>query len=174
MIEKILAEIKRRYSDNLKAEEMSRAGIFGAVAKEDYDLISFIESLMIDSNCGEFATIKIPDSIARTPRASGIELIAHERLRQIEEEGFDAMHDWYHMPDELATAAAIYAMPERRRSKRYLLSKWPWEIECYKPTPNDRVRELVKAGALIAAEIDRIQTQDRFEKYMKKQSHGNC
>lgn len=34
--------------------------------------------------------------------------------------------------------------------------RWPWEAEAFKPTPDDRVRELVKAGALIAAEIDRL------------------
>lgn len=31
---------------------------------------------------------------------------------------------------------------------------WPWEHRWYKPTPEDRVRELTKAGALIAAAID--------------------
>ena len=34
---------------------------------------------------------------------------------------------------------------------------WPWNLIWWKPTPNDRIRELVKAGALIAAEIDRLQ-----------------
>jgi len=29
-------------------------------------------------------------------------------------------------------------------------------VSHWKPTPDDRVRELVKAGALIAAEIDRL------------------
>ena len=34
---------------------------------------------------------------------------------------------------------------------------WPWREGEWKPTPDDRVRDLAKAGALIAAEIDRIQ-----------------
>jgi hypothetical protein len=34
---------------------------------------------------------------------------------------------------------------------------WPWDREWWKPTPNNRIRELAKAGALIAAEIDRLQ-----------------
>ena len=34
---------------------------------------------------------------------------------------------------------------------------WPWDLEWFKPSPYDRIRELVKAGALIAAEIDRLQ-----------------
>lgn len=33
---------------------------------------------------------------------------------------------------------------------------WPFEPPSWKPCPDDRVRELVKAGALIAAEIDRL------------------
>ena len=31
-----------------------------------------------------------------------------------------------------------------------------WDWTWWKPSPNDRIRELSKAGALIAAEIDRI------------------
>lgn len=44
-IEKIKAEIERRFEDNLKAEEMAHTGHFGSAAKEDYDLLAFIESL---------------------------------------------------------------------------------------------------------------------------------
>lgn len=36
------------------------------------------------------------------------------------------------------------------------LEGWPWRDEDWKPS-NDRVANLVKAGALIAAEIDRLQ-----------------
>jgi hypothetical protein len=32
---------------------------------------------------------------------------------------------------------------------------WPWSFEWWKP--KDRIRNLVRAGALIAAEIDRLQ-----------------
>jgi len=35
--------------------------------------------------------------------------------------------------------------------------RWPWHPLQWKPTPKDRVRELVKAGALIVAEIERLQ-----------------
>ena len=35
--------------------------------------------------------------------------------------------------------------------------QWPWTDDTWKPTPDDRIRELAKAGALIAAEIDRLQ-----------------
>ena len=94
---------------------------------------------------------------------TGIELIADERTRQVAEEGWTPEHDAGHTDGELADAAACYAMTEYERAvselyhdRRYYL--WPFNEESWKPSPNDRIRELVKAGALIAAEIDRLQT----------------
>lgn len=87
----------------------------------------------------------------------GIELIAAERQRQIEQEGWTPEHDAEHGKGELAEAAACYAMPERARQTGVSDLLWPWDEKWWKPTPNDRIRELVKAGALIAAEIDRLQ-----------------
>lgn len=89
---------------------------------------------------------------------TGAELIAAERQRQIDEEGWTPEHDKQHWMEELAVAASIYAMPERLRKLDWtgLPVRWPWKAEWFKPTPKDRVRELAKAGALIAAEMDRI------------------
>lgn len=43
---------------------------------------------------------------------------------------------------------------------------WPWSDEKWNPEPDNRIRELAKAGALIAAEIDRLlglyQTQNKL------------
>jgi hypothetical protein len=101
---------------------------------------------------------------------SGADLIAAERRRQVEAEGCEPEHDDTHAGEELAYAAVCYATPEEdRRGYRsgrglapgtawqWIPHWWPWEVQSWKPTPNDRVRELVKAGALIAAEIDRLQ-----------------
>lgn len=91
---------------------------------------------------------------------SGIELIAEERQRQIEKEGWTPEHDFEHDRQELAFAAVTYAMPFEKtgsgESEIKRIHFWPWEPEWFKPTPNDRVKELTKAGALIAAEIDRL------------------
>lgn len=86
---------------------------------------------------------------------TGVELIAAERQRQIEKEGWTASHDDDHDDGELALAAACYANPTRGVS--FPPNFWPWAEEWWKPSPGDRVRELVKAGALLAAEIDRLQ-----------------
>lgn len=110
---------------------------------------------------------------------NGIELIAAERKRQIEEEGFDAKHDHEHRKDALAIAGGIYAMPEKARlftsygkdgdKENYYPLLWPFEPKTYKPAPDDRKRELVKAGALIAAEIDRLIEEENFEKWKAEQ-----
>lgn len=97
---------------------------------------------------------------------TGIELIAEERQRQIEVEGWTKEHDTEHIDDSLAFAAVCYAIPHAYRKFSYCPSRkerlpefWPWDKEWWKPCPQDRIRELVKAGALIAAEIDKLQAQ---------------
>lgn len=96
---------------------------------------------------------------------SGVSLIAVERQRQIEGEKWDSGHDDEHDEDQLALAGASYALPSYRRIgytyDRSIPDTWPWEKQWWKPTPDDRVRELAKAGALIAAEIDRLQRRAR-------------
>ena len=92
---------------------------------------------------------------------SGVELIAIERKRQIEELGFDYTNDALYANEELAIAGAVYAMLPvingvmiDEKGKPYL---WPWDNKYFKPSPEDRIKELSKAGALIAAQIDYLQ-----------------
>lgn len=89
---------------------------------------------------------------------NGIESIAAERRRQIEVEGWTPEHDDEHDSGELAAAAACYTVaaidPEGITPLDQLPIPWPWAPEWYKPA-NPR-GALVKAGALIAAEIDRL------------------
>ena len=84
---------------------------------------------------------------------NGVELIAAERKRQIEQEGFSAEKDDRYTKKQLQSAAICYLVPVLKELV------WPqdWSLLWWKPTPNDRIRELIKAGALIAAEIDRLQ-----------------
>lgn len=87
---------------------------------------------------------------------TGIEIIAEERERQMKVEKWTPQHDKEHVIGELANAASCYAMIPGLRPASFPPSHWPW-IDGWNPTPNDRIRELAKAGALIAAEIDRLQ-----------------
>jgi hypothetical protein len=91
----------------------------------------------------------------------GLYLVAQERIRQIEEEGYSLDHDRHEHdePDALALAAACYAIPSAERPMDDFEGVpvfWPWDEKQWKPCYKDRIRELVKAGALICAEIDRI------------------
>jgi hypothetical protein len=89
---------------------------------------------------------------------SALDLIAKERSRQVEDEGWTPEHDDTHVGGNLALAAACYAIPASSRDAPYYpIRLWPFWPEWFKPTPNDRLRELAKAGALIVAEIERLQ-----------------
>lgn len=93
---------------------------------------------------------------------SGAEAIAAERQRQVEVEGWTPVHDDEHDHCELIRAALVYAdnawsqvMEQRPRP-----SGWPWPQGQWRPS-DEPIRNLVKAGALIAAEIDRLQRASR-------------
>ena len=94
--------------------------------------------------------------------STGIEAIAAERQRQIEKEGWTPEHDDAHSAGERAGAAACYLMNGlsignmvlARNVRGMVKSLWPWSDHWWKP--KDRRADLVRAGALIAAEIDRI------------------
>lgn len=80
-----------------------------------------------------------------------------ERRRQIEAEGWTPEHDDQHETGELARAAACYALVAGGMNPRAdtLFVAWPWHPAWWKPTDEPR-RNLVKAGALILAEIERL------------------
>ena len=85
---------------------------------------------------------------------NGIELIAKERARQVTVEGWSAEHDKEHSKGELLIAALCYAKPGVT-SQTPMPDKWPFEVKWWKPS-DDPTMNLTKAGALIAAEIDRL------------------
>jgi len=93
---------------------------------------------------------------------TGVHLIAAERARQIKDEGWSRTHDDEHAHGEMALAAACYAVVDAEATafKGFLDDLWGmlwpatnWSIKWWKP--KDPLRNLIRAGALIAAEIDR-------------------
>ena len=90
-------------------------------------------------------------------KLTGAELIAQERKRQIEVEGWTPEHDSLHEFNELAGAAVCYAK-YAMGYEPWAEANWPWDRKWFKPT-EDPVPNLVKAGALLAAEIDRLQRE---------------
>lgn len=87
---------------------------------------------------------------------SGIERITAERQRQIEVEGWTPEHDDEHVPSALTAAACCYAYAAFDADPSNVPGDWPWSARWWKPS-DDPIRNLVKAGALIAAEIDRLE-----------------
>lgn len=95
---------------------------------------------------------------------AGIILIAEERARQINTEGWTPEHDDEHQLNEMTAAASCYLTAAAIADQGGCgyddcPNYWPWEAEWWKPS-EDPIRNLVKAGALIAAEIDRLSRQN--------------
>ena len=91
-------------------------------------------------------------------KKTGVELIAIERQEQIEKHGRSIQDDQIYTEHQLPFAAIAYAIPDGLESvnrKHY----WPWSLHWWNPSPENRIKELAKAGALIAAEIDRLLNQ---------------
>lgn len=85
---------------------------------------------------------------------TGVEIIAAERERQQTQEGWTPDHDDEHGEGELRKAALCFLADvwSDTRCPR----GWPWHWKWWKPS-DDQILNLAKAGALIAAEIDRLQ-----------------
>ena len=82
----------------------------------------------------------------------GVALIAVERSRQVTAEGYTPGHDAEHDGGELAEAAVAYALAANGDGA--YREFWPFRPVAFKPV--SPVRALTKAGALIAAELDRL------------------
>lgn len=103
-------------------------------------------------HCGTHPIGEIPDPVY-VPNAA-LDVLA-ERQRQIDSEGRTPEHDDQHGGGQLAEAAACYAIGDTHaRNCAQMTRIWPWAYEWWKP--GDRRRMLVKAGALIIAEIERL------------------
>ncbi len=88
---------------------------------------------------------------------NGLDHIRNERKRQVLDLGFDAANDDVRTNQELLLAALSYAMAETRDPglQKMVQDVWPFEAEELE-LDDDAIVNLKKAGALIAAEIDRL------------------
>lgn len=96
----------------------------------------------------------------RVDAESGAGLAAAERQRQVDVEGYSLVHDAGHADAELAMAAVAYAenaidvLLDNPAAEDGAAVLWPWHEDYWKPS-TDPVRTLVKAAALLIAQIDR-------------------
>ncbi|WP_051327546.1 hypothetical protein [Desulfatibacillum aliphaticivorans] len=128
---------------------------------------------------------------------TGVELIAAERLRQIEEEGWSVYHDVKeHRNGELAMVASCFAAPRQifiqttSDNGMCFYDPWPkswqegWDkrprnlvgmgrrIDYNGFKPGQRFDILVKAGALIAAELDRLLELEQLSQLTEGKNNG--
>lgn len=118
-------------------------------------------------------------------RAEVLSAILAERMRQETGEGWDEAHDDEHVNGELAMVAACYATPMAtvsqdeavdvsggrgetpvwERQKFRVPKLWPpaWHASWWKP--KDRERDLVRAAALIMAELERLRRVNREQRH---------
>jgi len=90
--------------------------------------------------------------------AGGMGLISAERYRRLVK-GYDAAHDDKHTDDSLADLAAVLASTFIIQDEWIPLPEWATERLAYikRKWGHDRIKILTISGALIAAEIDRLQ-----------------
>ena len=131
--------------------------------KHDVDGLDFKVALE-----GLFARLAADDAAPLT----GAELIVAERNRQMEKEGWTPEHDAQHVNGQITEAAVCYALNKQKRPPNgcmigsmghgedvefgFVHPAWPWHSDWDKREKHDRIKSLSIAGALLAAEIDRL------------------
>lgn len=138
------ADVLKLYIDHLEskleAKEEQRSNWFHMAQKLGEDL--------------DAAEKCIAELEARAFNPAILDVIA-ERQRQQSVEGWTPEHDDEHSGGEMALAASSYALYAHRKPIAPAIPfNWPWEPEWFKQ--QGARRDLVKAGALILAEIERI------------------
>lgn len=99
---------------------------------------------------------------------TALEYINLERQRQIIGEGWTPEHDDQHTGGVLAAAAGCYALfTDAYPNEGQPPPDWPWDASWWKP--KDYRRDLIRAAALLVAEIERI---DRAARSAKTDNSG--
>ena len=124
------------------------------------------QQVALEAAMEEFDAIKTPatDAFLAEVRAQGVKSLSNavqsviaERQRHQSVEGWTPEHDDQYSKSQLLWASSCYVLNAIHPFNRIPFD-WPWTPEWWKPT-NPR-RDLVKAGALILAEIERIDRQE--------------
>lgn len=113
------------------------------------------------------------DAVRELSPVAAVLDVLFERSRQIDVEGWTATHDDNNNDHgALAAAACAYAMyacdelhPQSKESGSFNRppAMWPFDPSWWKP--QDPRRALVKAGALILAEIERLDRAQRLKRF---------
>lgn len=123
---------------------------FNYMHPEGQELMTVAQHNRIVSQLAGGDSVSVPSELS----AAATDVLA-ERQRQITAEGWTTEHDDRNASCELAAAAATYATcTEPEQLQICGAAAWPWRRGWWKPTTYRR--NLIKAGALILAEIERL------------------
>jgi hypothetical protein len=144
-------ELKEQGKDWIRWKEIANVRL--AEVEKKYDELSgqnFIDTLA-----------KVVSERDRMMEAGeGMSRIMAERIRQKSVEGWTPEHDAQHSKGELTIAAACYALNKMPVYSDHWFDEvnewWPWHPDWDKRDKHSRERSLEIAGALIAAELDRL------------------
>ena len=152
------AELAHSYSTDVVAAAHHRQQI-------GPDGSGFATVLAATSACSWNCLAVLAAQLAGPAADAAVQIVA-ERERQVTAEGWTPEHDEHHDAGVLARAAVCYAdlhvdtsWPGENPYEAHTdpdqppAEAWPFDAEWWKP--QDRLRDLVRAGALVAAEADR-------------------
>jgi len=121
--------------------------------------VGLVELLAILASKGICCSVIEWDGVSRQAPTLAVLDVAAERQRQMDVEGWTTAHDDAHGAGEMAVAAGCYALCAGecdgvQKDDLKVPLFWPWHPDWWKPS--DKRRDLVKAAALLLAEIERI------------------
>ncbi|MBZ7262444.1 hypothetical protein FMK81_13095 [Klebsiella oxytoca] len=143
----------------LKTEHEQLVLVAGALitqhtrANNAQERIAYLEKRLKGTEESLIASVDIVSELESLTFTTAATDVLAERQRQITAEGWTPEHDDEYQHCEMAVAAACYIMADDD-PRADVPELWPWPSEWWKPT--DVRRDLVKAGALILAEIERL------------------
>ncbi|EPJ2972259.1 hypothetical protein ACYBCP_21840 [Klebsiella pneumoniae] len=162
----LIAKIKKQLEnfDTVVLKEGEALELIEALEKAQRQIVELQQGCENDPRIHEIIDLKdrIADLESRTAAASDV---LAERQRQVTAEGWSSKHDDQYKNTELAFAASCYAFHAAAASwdleddgipydSHPVPKQWPWDPSWWKPT--DARHDLVKDGALILAEIERL------------------
>lgn len=134
---------------------MKRLAAIGVIESKGFNRYQFTEF-------GDYVVENRAPSAPGTPEApqtAAARDVLAERQRQMEVEGWTPEHDDMHGDGQMAVAAGYFALAsgspyERSLGRGHMPIYWPWAPSWWKPRA--KRENLVRAGALVLAEIERL------------------
>jgi hypothetical protein len=139
--------------EDVRAAKETARHVFAGDCNHTLDAIEYVTSLLEATDAARSRAAGHAGTEPAAVTAAARDVLA-ERRRQVEQEGWTPAHDDQYRDHELSCAAGCYAMYTLAYPAGDPPPAWPWAADWWKPTAHRR--NLVKAGALIQAAIERL------------------